>query len=660
MKVTPAVRTATAAAALFAINAWLTLPLFFIPYTTWMGSIEAAYIGLARYIPRHLAHLDWFPLWYGGIPYPDTYPPLLHFAVALAAAIGRISPALSYHAVTATVYALGPVALFWAAWRLGAPLWNAWFAALGYSLISPSCWLVRVVRADAGGWFGPRRLDCLVPYGEGPHLTSLLLLPLAVAMVHLALEKRRPVDYAGAVLTVASVALSNWIGAFALALALGAYLLSGFGGFAPRVFGLRLFRAAAIGAAAYAVACPWMTPSIINTVRVNAPFVGGRFLPNPKLEAAFAAGLLLLAWGLSRLALGPVLRFALLLLYSTAFITLGAYDFHLSLLPQPERYHLEMDMAFWLTAAGLPLALRSLAIRRTLAAFLLLAALPILLREHRKALDLEKPIDIESTAEYRISRWLGANFPGHRVFAPGTIGFWMNAFSDTPMLTGGFDNGMRNTFLQEVNYQIYAGDKQETALDWLRAFGCDAVVGGAKQSREVYHPYAHPEKFAGLPELWRDGPEVIYAVPRHSSSLAHAIHAADLPPIRPPAYDTTLIKPYLAALDDPALPPVSFAWRGQSAATLAGDLRPGQLISVQIAYDQGWTARVDGQARPIRGDTLGQIVVEPHCSGPCTVQLLWDGGLEAWIARWVSRAVLAGGLLWIILWRKRSASPTMN
>ena len=62
MKVTPAARTATAAAALFAINAWLTLPLFFIPYTTWMGSIEAAYIGLARYIPRHLAHLDWFPL----------------------------------------------------------------------------------------------------------------------------------------------------------------------------------------------------------------------------------------------------------------------------------------------------------------------------------------------------------------------------------------------------------------------------------------------------------------------------------------------------------------------------------------------------------------------------------------------------------------------
>ena len=45
-----------------------------------MGSIEAAYIGLARYIANHLGELSWFPLWYGGIPYADTYPPLLHWS----------------------------------------------------------------------------------------------------------------------------------------------------------------------------------------------------------------------------------------------------------------------------------------------------------------------------------------------------------------------------------------------------------------------------------------------------------------------------------------------------------------------------------------------------------------------------------------------------
>ena len=656
MKVSEGGRTAGAALALFAINAFLTLPLFLLEYTREMGSIEAAFIGLARYIGDHVHDLNWFPLWYGGIPYPDSYPPLLHFTVAAVAACGRISPALAYHVVTASVYALGPVTLFWAAWRLGAGRWTAWLAGLGYSLLSPACWLVREVRDDAGGWFAPRRLGTLAHYGEGPHLTSLLFLPLAVGMVHIALEKRRPVYYVGASLAVAAVVLSNWIGAFALALALSTYLLAGFG----KVWMPRWLRAAGIGAYAYAVAVPWMAPSTIATIRTNAPIVGGRFAPNLKLEAAFAAGLLLLAWGLRRLGLAPRLRFGLLFLYATAFITLGAYYFHAALLPQPERYHLEMDMAFWLAVAGIPAAVQGTGRQRAVFGAILLVCLPILLHQHRMARDMEKPIAIESTVEYQISHWLGGHLPGRRVFAPGTIGFWMNAFSDTPMLTGGFDNGERNSFLQDIIYQLYAGDKQETALDWLRAFGCDAVIGGGPQSREVYHPYTHPERFTDLPELWREGGDVIYAVPRRRASLAHAVRTADLPSMRPPAYDTQLLKPYLAALDDPALPATDFRWHGQSAAAITADLRPEHLISVQVTFDEGWNASVNGQPRRIWGDKLGQMVVEPRCAGPCTVELLWDGGTEMRLARWISRAALAAGLLWILLWRKRSVSTTTN
>jgi hypothetical protein len=672
MKLTEAVRTAAAALALFAINAFLTLPLFFIAYTREMGSIEAAFIGLARYIGEHFHDLNWFPLWYGGIPYPDTYPPLLHFTVAAVAACCRISPGLAYHGVTASVYALGPVTLFWAAWRLGASRSIAWLAGLGYSLLSPSCFLVRAIRADAGGWFGPRRLGTLVHYGEGPHLTSLLFLPLAVGMVHVALEKRRPIYYVGAALAVAAVVLSNWIGAFALALALSAYLLAGQAkpgpgsvwavggrGFSLPSWSQAWLRAAAIGVYAYAIAMPWMTPSTIATIRANAPLVGGRYVASFKVESAFAAGLLLLAWGLARLAIAPRLRFGLLFLYATAFMTLGAYYFHAALLPQPERYHLEMDMAFWLAAAGVPVALHGVARQRAAFALVLLAAVPILWRQRRMAYDMEQPIAIQSTVEYEISRWLGSH-PSGRVFAPGTIGFWMNAFSDTPMLTGGFDNGMRNTFLQDVNYQLYAGDKQETALDWLRAFGCGVVIGGGPRSREVYHPYSHPDRFLGLPELWRDGGDVIYAVPHSGASLAHAVRASDLPAVRPPAYDTQLLKPYLAALDDPTLPAATFRWRGQSAAAITGDLRPEQLLSVQVTFDEGWNARVNGQPRRIWGDKLGQMVVEPRCAGPCTVDLVWDGGAERLLARWISRAAMALGLLWILLWRKRSASTTTN
>ena len=149
----------------------------------------------------------------------------------------------------------------------------------------------------------------------------------------------------------------------------------------------------------------------------------------------------------------------------------------------------------------------------------------VAIHQHRRAQEIEKPIAIASTAEFEISHWLGAHNAGQRVFAPGTIGFWMQAFSDTPMLTGGFDNGERNTFLHDVIYQIYAGDRQDTMLAWLKAFGVGAVVGGGPKSREVYHPYAHPEKFDGLTEIWRDGPDVIYSVPRRRASLAHAMLA---------------------------------------------------------------------------------------------------------------------------------------
>jgi hypothetical protein len=632
-------RTAACAGLLVLVNALVTARLFAIHYTTETGSIEAVFIGLARYIRDHFPDLQWFPLWYGGIPYPDTYPPLLHFAVAGTGALFRIDSGLAYHMVVAAIYALAPAVLFWTAWRLGASRAAAFTAALLYSLVSPSCFLVAEVRHDSGGWFGARRLVTLVRYGEGPHLTSLLFLALAIGLLHVALQKRRPFYCLLAAAGMAAVVLSNWIGGFALAIAVAAYLASF----------RNLPRTAALGAFAYALALPWATPSTIATIRANAPLVGGRFAPNPAVEAGFALGFLALALGLRRFA--PRVRFAVLFLYGTAFITLGAYWFHLVLLPQPQRYHLEMDLAFWLAAALVVPALPRIAI-----AIAVVACVPIFLHQRTMAREMERPIDIQTTAEYEIDHYL-AGHPHGRVFAPGNFGFWMTAFGDTPMLVGGFDNGIRNTFLQDIIFQIYYGDDRQITLDWLDAFGCDAIVGDGTQSREVFHPYRVPSKLDGLPEIWRDGPEVIYAVPRASASLAHAVRAADFPAIRPPAYNTAPLQPYLRAIRGNS---ADFRWTSAHSAEIQSSLQPDQLLSVQITWDRGWHASVDGQPRRTWADPLGQMAVEPRCAGPCTVELSYDGGAEALAARWISRLALAGGVLWIFLWRKRSDSTTTN
>jgi hypothetical protein len=283
--------------------------------------------------------------------------------------------------------------------------------------------------------------------------------------------------------------------------------------------------------------------------------------------------------------------------------------------------------------------------------------MPIVRHQRRSAGWIARPIDIHTTIEYKTAKWLDAHMPGARVFAPGTIGYWLNAFSDAPQLTGGFDNGIRNPTVPAVMFQVYDGDKQQHMVDLLRAYGCDAMIGGGADSAEFYHPISHPEKLRGLTELWRDGGDAIYDIPRRSRSLAHVMRPDDLVrhPVSSPGF--TALDPYLAALDNPLYPAAGFRWRGSSAATVTADLQPDQVLSVQIAWDKGWNAAVNGRPVSISRDELGQMVVAPKCGGPCTVELKYDGGTEGFYARAVDRLALAGGGLWIlvaILWRKRS------
>ena len=52
----------------------------------------------------------------------------------------------------------------------------------------------------------------MVSWGEGPHITALMLLPLAIGALYLAIIRRTPASYFAAALAMAAAALSNWIG----------------------------------------------------------------------------------------------------------------------------------------------------------------------------------------------------------------------------------------------------------------------------------------------------------------------------------------------------------------------------------------------------------------------------------------------------------------
>src|SRR5574341_2448016 len=88
-------------ALLFLLNAFVARELFTTEFIAQMGSIEGAYIAIARYASQNWFDLSWFPLWYAGIPYQNTYPPLLHLIVAAFSTVTGLSAAHAYHAVIA-------------------------------------------------------------------------------------------------------------------------------------------------------------------------------------------------------------------------------------------------------------------------------------------------------------------------------------------------------------------------------------------------------------------------------------------------------------------------------------------------------------------------------------------------------------------------------
>jgi hypothetical protein len=645
---------------LFGLNAYICLKLFFTEYTSHLESIEAAYISISRYILQHPRAFHWFPLWYNGIPYQNTYPPLLHYLVAGAAWLFHISPALAHHAVSGAFYCLGPVTLFLMAGRISEAWGPSFIAAMSYSLVSPSVWLIPNVRGWAGSGSNVARLQSLVMFGDGPHVAALALLPLAILALHWALEKWSSIRVFTAAVALAAVVLTNWLGAFALAIAVVSYMLARAG--TPGWFKLA-GKVTITGAVAYALAAPWITLSTLEAVQKNAQYVIGEYpLTHKQLYYALALAAVALFewWVLSRLRVSFAVRlwWFLLLFFAGLVLTNGWLGIYL--MPQPHRYHLEFDLAFCLAAVFSLLPLwRRLSGRYQAVLLVLLTALAVRQTIHgrRIARRTIQPIDMSQTVEYQASRWLGAHMPDQRVFITGATQFWLNAFADTAQVGGGYGQGVTNPMIPIVHFGIpfTTGDGERTAM-WLRLYGASAVVVSEANGRDPYKQGWHdPGKFHGvLPELWREGGDVIYAVPQRSDSLAHVIRSGEVAARSPE--NVADVQPVLAlskALEDPSLPLARFAWQGADRANITATMTPDELLFVQISYHPGWHAFVNGEERPLQREPLGMMLIAPHCDGPCVVSMAYDGGTETRVAEALRWIAIFAGVLWC-LWELRS------
>ncbi len=635
--------------ALVAVNLAIAGKLFGVEYTAYNGSIEPTFIAIARIMAKHPGHWGWWPFWSCGMPLETAYLPFQQWVVAAFSLITRLSAARSFHIVTAAFYVMGAPALFWMALEFSRKVAASFAAALAYSCFSISALLVPAIRADAGGALHLRRLQILVSYGEAPHTVALALLPVAVVFFARALTTRDAKWKILAGVMAALVVLSNAFGIVVLGGALLCWMLA----FRPRPWWKAAATVATIGIVSYCWIAPWLSFGMIRAIRANSATAGGdyRYTPGSWIAlAAFCAGYVLTWFLLRRLRVSAPLEFCALFAYAPTAVVLLWYSFGIAIVPQPHRYQLEMDMAllpavvFGCAALldRMPKRVRAVAVTAAIAGTALQAIGSV-----GYGWGLIQSVDPAKLAEYRIAKWLDQHRPGERAFLSGSTSFWYNDFTDNPQLEGGHLQFAVNPFLGIVEYTIFfgtnAGNRDaDYSIFWLKAFGARAISVSGPKSSEYYKPITHARKFDGLlPVLWREGDDTIYEVPGRPASLAHVIPVSAVvrrTPIH--GLDTLPVEAYVAALDDPQYPLATFQWKGMSAAEIHANLRPGQVLAVQVTYDRGWEAWSKGQRLAVRRDAIGQMVIEPPASGPTEITLRYTGGAETVIERGMSLAAM--------------------
>ncbi len=489
---------------IFLLNLWLNAPLFFPGELPFRGSVEGGYVGMSRFLSQHPSPWGWNPFPYCGLPVQFMYVPAMPYLTALGIRLlPQISPDHIFRCIVSLATCLGPVTLFFFALNFtGRKRW-AFAAALVYSFLSPSYGLFPAVEKDRGIVQLPWRIQVLAKYGEGPHNTGLMLLPLALLALCRAGTRRTYPPILAAALLLAVIPLTNWVAAFALAISCLLLLLASWG-----QSEFQTWRALAAAGLAWLLACFWLTPSFIKTIFFNWPVDSFAYqLGNQQVRAlgGMVAGALLLRL-LFRWFRGS---FYLCLVTLGAFvfgwIATGFYVYGVDTIPESRRYAIEFE--FFLALALLE-ALRlawnhsNQTIRLCAAAsggVLLLAGVPQLWAYGTQGWQQWQPTPQAKTVEYQLGRWLEDRGPEGRVFASGGLRFRLNSWFDLQQVGGGFETGLQNRVPVDLAYRIRAasnlwhGHETEDTLAELKALGAQYVVVHGPKSREYYRDFVHPE-----------------------------------------------------------------------------------------------------------------------------------------------------------------------
>ena len=628
----------------FLYTAMLIRPYFKAGYENKWGSIESTFISDARFLAEHWPHPQWQPLWYAGTRFDYIYPPAVRYGAAAISKVAGVWPVEAYHFYVSLFYALG-IAGVYLLIRVGTSSRAcAWLGALATSLMSPIFLFMPRYRGDA--WqFQPQRLGVLVKYGEGPHMSALALIPIALAFTWLALEKRRPWAIALAAISSAAVASNNFYGATALAVF---YPTLVWAFWITRQEKRILAPAVAIPVCAYGLTAFWLVPSYFRITAQNMKYVS----EHGTTWSIWVAVAVAIAFALAtdRLVRAKAQHtWSVFVIGSAVFFSvnvLGNYYFNFRVTGDPHRLLPELDMIYIMAIVLLlrwmwdrpGIALRGVAIVLVLAAFWTTRGY---IRHAWDVFPLEP--DYQKRLEYRVTDWLWKNMPDARAYPTGSVRFWYDAWQDLAQLGGGSEQGLLNSQVVPAQWEATLGSKPVPTILWMQAMGVDAVYVSDQRSLEEFKDFEHPEKLKGLlPVVFDDRQgNILYKVPRRYPVRARVVETARLNAIQPPRFndDVQTLGAYVEAIERGPDSPVTLTREGTEAMRLHARLDPGQSVVVQETYDPAWQASSGGRFFAVRKDALDFMVIDAP-PGECDIRLEFLTPLENRVGRGVTALTL--------------------
>jgi hypothetical protein len=637
----------------FLFAAMLIRPYFKAKYTDKWASIESTFIADARFLIEHWPHPQWQPLWYAGTRFDYIYPPALRYGTAIISKVTGYWPVKAYHFYTAFFYAVG-IAGVYLLIRVGSGSRGAaWLGAVSTALMSPIFLFMPRFRGDA--WMlQPQRLGVLVKYGEGPHMTALALIPIALMFTWLALEKRRPWAVALAAVFSAAVVSNNFYGATALAVF---YPILIWSFWITRQDRNILLPAVLVPVLAYGLTAFWLVPSYFKVTAENMKYVsehGTTWSIWVALAVAVAFAVATDRFGRGKTSrtwevfvAGCVVFFSL--------NVLGNFYFNFRISGEPIRLLPELDMIYIM---AILLLLRWMWSRpgwvlRGVAVLLVLTAFWTTRGYVRHAWDIF-PLwpDYQNRVEYRITDWIWKNMPDARAYPTGSVRFWYDAWHDLAQVGGGSEQGLLNSQVVPAQWETNLGPDPKPTILWMQSMGADAVYIADKQSQEVFKDSLYPQKLAGvLPVLYEDGQgNVLYKVPRRYPARVRVVERDKLRAVKPPRFnnDVEYLQAYVDAIENgpDALPILKR--QGTDAMRVRAAVAPGQSIVVQESYDPAWHAWSDGKSLPVYKDAMGMMVIDAP-PGDREIAIAFVTPLENRIGRVVTvlTMVVILGLVWL-------------